>query len=82
MENFSTNEKNNAAYFSHYDVIIWIYLRSSKMEATFQSLTLKLDPGPYGKGRTGSMWPKVKEYPKMNPKAHAPRETKADSQIP
>lgn len=29
------------------------------MEAAFQSFTLKLDPGPYGKGKAGSMWPKA-----------------------
>ena len=75
------DEKNNAAYFSHYDVIIQVYLGSSKMEAAFQSLTLKLDPGPYGQGNPGSMWSKVKECTKANPKAHALIETKTDSQI-
>lgn len=38
------------------------------MEAAFQSLTLKLDPGAYGKGRAGSMWPKVKDYPRLTQK--------------
>lgn len=76
MENYSTDEKNNAAYFSHYDVIIWVHLGSSKMEAVFQSLTLKSDPRPHRKGKAGSMWPKVIGCTKTNPEAHAPRETK------